>query len=438
MFNNTYKTIGLIICDAAADVQKQFCTHMVDYTRQKGYNLAIFTSFNDYTRNVSYMIGETNITNLVPYESFDGMIFISETFKSGFIHDKLISNIKNRCRCPIINVRSELEGFHIIDVDTDTAMDEMIRHFICTHKKEKIAFINGPEDHVDAVKRLECFRRVMKGYDLPIREDWIIHSTFWRDEGERYFNHFFDKPREEWPEVIMCANDHMALALSDICMDNGIEIPNDIAISGFDNSSVSATCYPPVSTVSVPIEDLAKVSVDVIERINNGENVNLKTYIGAVNIYRDSCGCYESDVRSILKGIREPRKEYDNLNDIIIRNTFMSIELEQVDEFEDIGPRLDVLGYGDRFINDFFVCICEDATDGMSRIVPRVNGYTSSMRCICAIKDRKNEAMSSFPTSSLIPINIAYTEPKQFYFTPLHFLDNIGSNLHELHKQNSS
>ena len=65
----------------------------------------------------------------------------------------------------------------------------------------------------------------------------------------------------EKPEVIVCANDYMASSLMNELITKGFLVPDDIAVSGFDNIWESSITLPPITTVSVPVHDMVKQAV---------------------------------------------------------------------------------------------------------------------------------------------------------------------------------
>lgn len=425
MFNNEYKSLGVMICGVFSNFQKEICHEFTRIAKNKGYNLAIFTAFNDYGDNIEYILGEANIANLPPYEQFDGMIVIPDTYDSEFVRDAMLENVKKRCHCPVVSIRSKTEDFYNIIIDNDTAMEGMVRHFIVDHKLTKIAFLNGPKEHQDAIMRYKSFVNVMNEYNIPINERWVYNGDFWKNHGDEYRDYFLEGDKSEWPEAIVCANDYMAIALCGACLENGIKVPEDILISGFDNIPDSKACYPPITTVSISSEMFAIKAFDVIESVAAGAYTPHDTYVDTINIYRKSCGCNDTDsLNGVLSNIKDAQRSFDMLYNTTIRNTFMSIALERVDDYSKIGENIGMLEHDDRDLKDFYLCLCEGKERHRNTISSRVKGYPSTMKCIHAINNRTIVDPSSFKTMNLLPDNAITEGPVQYYFTPLHFLDS--------------
>ena len=170
MFDNGYKTLALMISGVSGIFQRELSQYFQQYAKKKGYNLAVFSSFIGYETNREYLKGESNIVNLPPYERFDGLVVVPDTFRDRTLRENVLKNISERCTCPVVSIRSDKENFYSVNTDNSLAMEGMIKHFIEDHHMKKIAFLSGTKGHPDAVARLECYKRIMKQYNLPVEE----------------------------------------------------------------------------------------------------------------------------------------------------------------------------------------------------------------------------------------------------------------------------
>ncbi len=78
---------------------------------------------------------------------------------------------------------------------------------------------------------------------------------------------------KERPTAIFCFNDIMALAAISTFRSNGLSVPEDISVVGYDNIELAAYFSPPLTTVHQPKKRLGKTAVKLLlERINNRDN----------------------------------------------------------------------------------------------------------------------------------------------------------------------
>lgn len=423
MFNNGYKTLALMMSGVSGIFQRELSQYFQQYAKKKGYNLAVFSCFIGYETNKEYLDGESNIINLPPYEKFDGVVVVPDTFKSGELRESVLKNITERCTCPIVSIRSNIDGFYCVNTNNDTAMEGIIKHFIEDHHMKKIAFLSGTEGHPDAVARLGCYERVMKEYNLPVEDGMVYHGNFWDNWGEKYFDYFFKGDKETWPEAIVCANDYMAIALCNECLERGVSIPEDVAISGFDNIYMSETCYPPLTTVGVSTRKMVEKAVSVIEDVSDGKDVPKLSLVSTDIVYRNSCGCKSLTVKNLVESVSRVRSEYNDVYSGLYQNTYTSVELEKMDDYDKMRSHMDVLSESGG-IRDLYICACQKEKDGKKYIAPVETGYTDTMKSIYSIRDGEYIDNMTFDIRDLIPPNaVRDGEPVQFMFSTLHYLD---------------
>ena len=99
------------------------------------------------------------------------------------------------------------------------------------------------------------------------------------------------------PEAILCLNDDAALAAMQACLERGVRIPNDIAFTGFGNSSVSQYSWPPLTSVSFSTESMVSKAIDLLLRQIQGEKLSQEETLIELPcelVPRQSCGGHPS------------------------------------------------------------------------------------------------------------------------------------------------
>ncbi|MBU4313949.1 MAG: substrate-binding domain-containing protein, partial [Actinobacteria bacterium] len=94
------------------------------------------------------------------------------------------------------------------------------------------------------------------------------------------------------PTAVFVASDVVAFGVMYAIRKKGMRIPQDIALVGFDNVSLSEYVDPPLTTVNLPGFDIGKnVASLLIDIIEKNENKNKKIILEAHMVIRKSCGC---------------------------------------------------------------------------------------------------------------------------------------------------
>lgn len=419
MFSNSRKTIGVFLERSESEFQNELCKGVMTKAEELGYNVAVFSAYGNYGENEKYFVGDQTLWELPPYEELDGVIMLLDTIvcKSG--REKILSDVKARCKCPIVSVREVVKGANNLLVDNKTCMDGIIDHFILDHGLKRICFMTGPKEHWDAVERLDCFFRKMKEHNLPVDEHQYFWGDYWKGKGKEACDWFLQG--EERPEAIVCASDHMAMAVASELNGRGFRIPEDISVSGYDGLKGTLSFTPSMTTVMVPFFEMGQKSVEIIEkRQNNPKNVK-DYYFDAVVKKRETCGCMTTGGRETLN-IRQ--RLYDIQNQDQNREMqfhFMSMHLSECHTVEEVSERITYYAYNIPGFRDYAVCLCENILEN-----DNLSTYTDTMELRIVIKERdgKGHVCMPFDRTELLPEMMTGEEPQMWYFAPIHFQDN--------------
>jgi len=98
------------------------------------------------------------------------------------------------------------------------------------------------------------------------------------------------------PTAIFAANDSMAIGAIEAAKRLSLNVPNDVAIVGFDDISTSRYVEPALTTVRVPVFEVGEIVGKIILKHLSGEggSVEEKIVIPVELVVRKSCGCKES------------------------------------------------------------------------------------------------------------------------------------------------
>ena len=118
-------------------------------------------------------------------------------------------------------------------------------------------------DMVDARERLKGYKKAMGEAGIPVTEDMIYYGDYWRRQGEKIVNYFI-KDNTEYPEVIICSNDYMAVSVSDELKARGIRIPEDISVVGYDGIRIGRHIKPQLTTLK---QDTAAIGRQAGEKL---------------------------------------------------------------------------------------------------------------------------------------------------------------------------
>lgn len=151
-----------------------------------------------------------------------------------------------------------LPGMGTVRIDNRAAMCALTQRVLAQGHR-RIALVAGPAHHADGMARLEGYREALAG-----RQEIIIQGDFTVGSGLVAAERLLAMPQR--PDAIMAASDDMAAGVMMAAHRAGLDVPHDLAITGFDDSSIASRLWPPLTTVRQPLHAMARRAVDMLSQ----------------------------------------------------------------------------------------------------------------------------------------------------------------------------
>jgi len=134
----------------------------------------------------------------------------------------------------------------------------------------KIYHITGSLDTSISYDRLKGYEKAMKEFGInDLKKNYIYSGDFTFESGINTAKKIFSS--KTWPTAIFCANDFSALGVMDYCHKNGIKIPDDISLAGFDDINFSSLSFVNLTTVRQPIKNICEIAAETLfKKIKTG------------------------------------------------------------------------------------------------------------------------------------------------------------------------
>jgi LacI family transcriptional regulator len=166
-----------------------------------------------------------------------------------------------------------------------------VRHLISLGHR-RIAYINGPENWHNSRTRYVGYKDELESHnilfdaDLVQPGDWELEGGYQATQNLLSLNH----P----PTAIFAANDLMALGAVYAIQDAGLNVPQDIAVVGYDNRGFAKIVRPKITTVVMPVYEMGRVATEaLLEQIAEGREEIEEIKVRGELIIRDTCGADE-------------------------------------------------------------------------------------------------------------------------------------------------
>jgi len=125
-----------------------------------------------------------------------------------------------------------------------------------------IGFVKGHEKHGASHLRFEGYVTAMRAAGLGVRDDLVAQGDFSFQSGfEAALSLLDTDPR---PTAIFCSNDEMALGVMSVAHREGLHVPRDLSIAGFDDAPSASVVWPPLTTIHQPIFEMAEAAAEML------------------------------------------------------------------------------------------------------------------------------------------------------------------------------
>ena len=257
-------------------------------------------SDTEHLRNDIYkIVNSANLDGLVSWaSSISGSVPLQQVEE---FHDQFKS-------IPFVTIGQKVSGHPCAEFDAHSGMKELVRHFVQVHDLKKIAFLRGPDTHTSAEERFHGYKDALT--EVGINDfDNLVSSPFGFDDGEAAVIQLCEErglvPGKDF-DAIVAASDLMASAAVTYLKKKGVQIPKELKVGGFNDTSESRVSVPPFSTVHMPRTELAIESYEKLANVLDGMLGVSDTNIPAYPIFRESCGCgqvkiWASDLKIKIK-----------------------------------------------------------------------------------------------------------------------------------------
>ena len=245
---------------------------------------------HDYHLLIQTREFKSAVLRLIEEQRADGYIIRNSGDPS--VDRAIISKLGSR-ELPFIFIgKSTDETLMSIDVDNVGGARQMAHHF-ADHGFRKMLFITGPPKKIDSNDRIYGFKLGLSERGIDPQSLSYVEGDFTREGGFRAVAQFFSPGNAE---AVFAANDQMALGVLHYFYEQGIRVPQDVAVAGFDDDFFAEFLCPPLTTVRQPMAEIGAVAVENLILMLESSGIRKHRILLPTRLMiRRSCGCGDAN-----------------------------------------------------------------------------------------------------------------------------------------------
>ena len=267
-------TVGVVVSDITRASVSQMIHGIMKIAKQFQYSIKIFSMHDESNIN--------DFARTVVSEQVDGVIFLNDELDQEQMNT--IKQVFDDSNVPMVlsNVISDDESIPAVNIDFENAAYEITKNMISLGKKNIYLF--------STVRRCSANNQKEAGYNKAMEEAGLEPKIF-RTSGDPdinslHFNEFF---KNHDVDGVISVRDSIAVSFMNIAQRNGLRIPEDILVVGFQNTRYAQLSRPTLTCVDTPVYDLGAVAMELLTKyMKEEEIIDSKVVLPYSVLYRES------------------------------------------------------------------------------------------------------------------------------------------------------
>lgn len=256
------KTILVVVPDITNSFFSNILRGIENTAGEKGYQVLLGDTQNKKADDYFKYLYEKQV---------DGMILLTSKLSIGTlkdIYDKF----------PVVLACETITALDIPTVSINNIeAAETVTDYLIQLGHKNIVHATGPLDGILGKNRLLGFENKMRQFNYPIPKENIIEGDFSLESGYKIAEHILSM--KDRPTAIFTANDEMAIGVIKVLKEQGIRVPADISVVGFDNIKLAEIVDPELTTYSQPNYEIGVKAMELLLEIIDKKEIEGKSVI---------------------------------------------------------------------------------------------------------------------------------------------------------------
>ncbi|MEO6014727.1 MAG: LacI family DNA-binding transcriptional regulator [Devosia sp.] len=267
------KTVAVIIPSITNPYFPEFVKGIEDEARKTGHSIFLCNTDHELAHLLEYF-------SLIRTNKAAGLICsigIAGEWLANAEVEKRIRRFSRDDVSVVINGRFREDlPVSAVTVDDTDAVHAAVQHIIDLGHR-RIGIISPPEGFVVTRERLTAFKKAFADCGHPLDESLIVQGDFDIESGARGAKALME--RRDKPTAIIAANDLAAFGAIAELSSQGLSVPDDVSVLGFDDIAFARVYQPALTTIAQPIYELgaAALRLAIAPAVPDGESRNIVT-----------------------------------------------------------------------------------------------------------------------------------------------------------------
>ncbi|MGE8280424.1 MAG: LacI family DNA-binding transcriptional regulator [Stenotrophomonas sp.] len=166
---------------------------------------------------------------------------------------------------PVVSIASGhfSDSISCVRIDDHRASHDMVSHLIA-HGHTRIGYIKGDPNQTASAHRWQGYRDALAEAGIAYDDKLVQPGYFTYRSGLEAAERLLAMRNP--PTAVFASNDDMAAAVVSVAHRRGLDVPGDLSVVGFDDTSASTMVWPELTTIHQPVAAMADAAIDILLR----------------------------------------------------------------------------------------------------------------------------------------------------------------------------
>lgn len=296
------KRIALLVQDLDSDYFNFMVEGAKRYCDEHEFQLIIFIIRGKNWSHGSFDYQFYAATKLLTRENVDGILLATNTYCQNAPESKRAELVKELAYLPLVSIGAGIPGISSVVSDSKAAFKDLLCHLADFHKKKNIVLMMPVSTSVDIFVRRQAFEEFLTERGIPMDDKKIIYADYTYEEARENLRHICPCKKDVYFDAIVTCSDDLAFGCISYFREIGILVPDNVAVTGFDNQKRCLYSNPELTSIDQRIDLQAYKAAELLHKqFDNSSSVPENFSVSSLLMRRQSCGCPACEDQKELK-----------------------------------------------------------------------------------------------------------------------------------------
>ena len=267
--------IGMVYDNPTAQYIVDMQYGALDALRDSGFELVVHPCDS---RSPDYVSG---VRRFVQQQKLHGVMLVPRVSE-----DQVLCDMLNEIGCRYARIAAvSLDGPEKMVVTHDRDGAAEVADYLQSLGHRDVAMITGPAAYRSAIERTEGFVSALQRRGIELPKSRLVEGGYTFESGLAAAEKLLSAKRP--PTAIFCGNDEMAAGVYRVALRAGIQIPQQLSVVGYDDSTLASRLWPPLTSVRRDTRDTGRMAAAMLLQPESASRplASVRPHL----VVRDSC-----------------------------------------------------------------------------------------------------------------------------------------------------